>query len=70
MSFDVIEVICNMEYSDVADDIFKKGGFTLKTGDLALINGTSPYIKGENKFLFLNKRRYKEFGKLTITKVK
>lgn len=69
MSFDVIEVICNLEYS-TAVDLFKKGGFTLKTENTALINGTSPYFKGENKFLFLNKRRYKEFGKLTITKVK
>lgn len=69
MSFEVIEVICNMEYPTVVD-LFKKGGFTLKTENTALINGTSPHFKGENKFLFLSERRYKEFGKITITKVK
>lgn len=69
MSFKVVEVICNLEYP-MAEDLFKKGGFTLKDGHVALINGTSPYFKGESKFMFLNERRSKEFGKLTITKVK
>lgn len=68
-SFEVVEVLCCLEY--VIDlNIFKIGGQTLCIGNKVLTNGNSKLFKGKNDFLFLNKRRKKPIGKLTITKLK
>lgn len=68
-SFEVVEVTDCNEY-DTAPNLFKVGGQTLGKGNLALVNGDSEMFKGQNEFLFLNKRRKKPIGKLTITSLK
>lgn len=68
-SFEVVEVIDANEYS-TEKNIFKKGGHSLRDGHTVLINGNSGLFKGKDQYLYLDIRRRKQIGKLTITKVK
>ena len=70
MSCDVVIITCDLEYP-MDTNLFKVGGFTIKTGNLALLNGESDLFKhSENQKLFISNTRCTKVGKLTIKSLK